>query len=224
MREMKMKNRNIILGLGLLLMTSISFAATDRGDGCQTIIGIDMSSSTPWNRAKDELIFAVEKLSGFAASGVKKGDEIVIKPFGSFHDRNSTNRALETHLVRRDPPNKSGIEKKIYSVIKGTKAEQNETSILGFLHHLPRTSMKPVCNILLLTDGFEHSEYGTVSDFAGGKPIPLKREGYLQDINIYFIGFGSTLDSHSSITLSKMESAWDKHCNGAGARCEMITW
>ncbi len=225
-----MKILQTIAFILLLLTASLSFSSdsvvsTSNRESCQITLGIDMSSSVPWNTAQDELSFAVEQLVAAMDGSVQRGDTIVIKPFGSFHDRTTTNKALETHNVRRDQINRKTLEQKVYSVIQSTPASQEETSILGFLHNLPRLSRKiSTCAVYLLTDGYESSEFGKASEFATGKPLPVRRQGYLKGVELVFVGFGVTLDSHSSATSTGLEDAWFKHCEEAGAVCDIVNW
>ena len=194
-------------------------------NNCQIVIGIDMSSSVPWNKMPDELNFAIKNLCNVISRIAKKGDKIIIKPFGSFKNRTTVNHALQTHIVRRNKVNTLQIEKKIFEVIAATPKEQGETSIIGFLHNLPRLFPEPTCQIILLTDGFEYSEFGNPSDFANGnKEIPFRDSNYLEGIHLFFVGFGNTLDDHTSKIVTGLENAWKKHCEKAGAKCEFINW
>jgi hypothetical protein len=226
-----MKQILIVLYTGLILVVAPIANTQERANGnnnggCQIIIGIDMSSSVPWNIMPDELDFAVKNLCNAVSSAVKKGDKIIIKPFGSFQNRTTVNHALQTHVVRRSKVNVSRIQEKVHSVIAGTPKEQNETSIIGFLHSLPRLYPEiPVCRIFLLTDGFEYSEFGSPIDFASGnKELPVLKPNYLEGVYLVFVGFGNTLDSHTSKIVTGLEKAWNKHCENASAKCVFINW
>lgn len=214
----------------ILIITPAAYseeqANNNTRDGCQIIVGVDMSSSVPWNTSADELFFAETNLCKIILHDLRRGDKVIMKPFGSFHNRTTINAALQTHEVRRRKANKSSIQKKVHSIIAGTKKKQSETSILGFLHNLPRLYPEiPVCKIVLLTDGFEYSEFGNPSDFAiGRKELPVRRPNYLNGVKLVFVGFGNTLDSHSSKLVTGLENSWIRHCKKAGAQCEFINW
>jgi hypothetical protein len=193
---------------------------------CQIIIGIDLSNSAPWSTNPDDLDFAIKIVSEIASNSAKKGDKVIIVTLTAFTDRNSLNSLLQTHEVRRDKGNSVRIEKKIRTAIAGASKKQANSSILGFLFNLPRLYPGiPIGRIVLLTDGFEHSEFGMPNDFAhGNRELPVLRPNYLEGVHLVFAGFGNTLDRHTQNTVAGLESAWNKHCENAGAQCEFINW
>jgi len=193
---------------------------------CQVVIGIDMSSSVPWNTSQDEMEFAVSRLVESMDGSLHKGDLLVIKPLGVFATRTKDNNALGMHPIRRDMMNKKGIERNVMAVINATASDQKETSILGFLHNLPRPDRKrKTCGIFLLSDGYESSqEFGEAHEFATGKPLPVRRENYLKGVELVFVGFGGTLDKHSSKINTGLEDAWHNHAEAAGAQLDIVSW
>ena len=59
---------------------------------------------------------------------------------------------------------------------------------------------------------------------SNGRDLPVLHKDYLADMDVILIGFGNTLTSTSSRTLTGLQIAWKRHFDKAGARCEFINW
>lgn len=154
-------------------------------------VGIDLSSSSGVHDAtfaSGAARYVRERLST-----LESGDRVVVRVFGDGSIQNAAR--IDGRVSTKDKGTEWGaaIARLIEGISQGALGMQEMTRIAEFLEWTPLgCESDGGGEVILLTDGLEHSSYVTERAFRDGASLPNAQDGLFEGCTIRFIGLGTT--------------------------------
>jgi hypothetical protein len=209
-----------IILMTFMLCASASASASpseqDR-EAVAVVIGVDLSASTAFDGHAGNQSVGIQA----AADRLKKinlppGSKVYIKGLGEYKTRLSKSSLFYEHLIKNQV-NEREVKELIQNIFNQSHNSQKMTSIVSFLEFPPLLDPDlPLKHVILISDAYEDSEYGNMTNFREGETLPADAE--LKGVSLYFTGFGMNgKDNFNPSDVKILRKLWKKFAADVGA-------